>query len=155
MEFSAFVAGVHLAAVVGSELSESEVALRFIFFVGGSIASIYLVDKVLKKILKIEKNKSSTDSYVNDLHKKWDKIISLWSGIALTVITFILFNTNASINLFLLLPVAALPFLPTIIQVGFEKKYAENPNDYLYTLLGLGMSSGIIITLLLIFSPGI
>lgn len=154
MEFEAIVAVFHLAAVVGSGLSESEVALRFILFVGGSIASISIVDKVLKKILKVEKNKSSTDSYVNDLHKKWDKIISLGSGIALIIITSVLFNMDVSMNMALFLLVAGLTFLSTIVKIGFEKKYAENPDEYLYTLLGLAMSGGIVFTLWLIFSPG-
>lgn len=60
MELDAIVMGASLAAMVGEGASESEVALRFILFLGGSIASIYLVDMVLKKILKVEKKKSSS-----------------------------------------------------------------------------------------------
>lgn len=155
MEVSAIMAGVQFAAVVGNEFSESEVTLRFILFVGGSIASIYLVDKVLKKILKVEKNNLSAESYVNDAHKKWNKLISLVSCIALIIIMSIFFSEDISMNTAFFLLVTGLPFLLTIIKIGFEKKYAENPNDYLYTLLGLGLLSSIVITLLLILSPEI
>ncbi|EGA91328.1 hypothetical protein GPDM_00625 [Planococcus donghaensis MPA1U2] len=44
-----------LPILVGDGVSESEMAFRFILFIGGSILSIFLVDMLLRKILGVEK----------------------------------------------------------------------------------------------------
>lgn len=47
-----------------------------------------------------------------------------------------------------------IPISPIVLQIGFEKKYAENSNEYLHTLLGTGITIVIMGTLLFILSPG-
>lgn len=139
--------------LVGDGVSESEVALRFILFIGGSIASFYLVDMLLRKILKVEK-RSSEVSYVNDLHKKWDKIVRIGSGSVLIVLALIVLGFDFPIRPSLFLPIAILPISPIVLRIGFEKKYAKNPNEYLHTLLGMGITVVIMGTLLFVLSPG-
>ncbi|ANU09478.1 hypothetical protein A1A1_11842 [Planococcus antarcticus DSM 14505] len=153
MEFDAIVVGETLTAMVGEGVSESEVALRFILFVCGSIVSIYLVDMVLKKILKVEKKKSSSTRYINDLHRKWDRMISVGSGVLVLITLLIAFEYSSVFSSYLFMLGVIPVILQLLVQVGFEKKYAENPNEYLYTLLGAVTMSVSIITLLFIFSP--
>ncbi len=143
-----------LVAMVGDGASESEVALRFILFVGGSIAIIYLMNKIFGKLIGEGKKKSTANSYFNDLHKKWDKIVSVGSSFVLLVIVLVFWNTDLPTSTPLYLLIAAIAILPILVQLGFERKYAENPNEYLYTLLGVGISGVIIFTLLVILSPG-
>lgn len=140
--------------LVGDGVSESEMAFRFILFVGGSIASFYLVDMLLRKILRVEK-KSSEVSYVNDLHKKWYKIVRIVSGSVLIVLTLIVLGFGFPIFPSLFLLIAILPISPIVLRIGFEKKYAENSNEYLHTLLGTGITIVIMGTLLFILSPGL
>lgn len=56
VDFDAMSMRESIPILVGDGVSESEMAFRFILFVGGSIASFYLVDMLLRKILRVEKN---------------------------------------------------------------------------------------------------
>ncbi|ANU21933.1 DUF4181 domain-containing protein [Planococcus donghaensis] len=140
--------------LVGDGISESEMAFRFILFIGGSIVSIFLVDMLLRKILGVEKKKSVKDSHFNDLHKKWDEIVSTGSGIAVLILTLIIIGLDFTVNEYLFILIAIITIIPILVQVGFEKKYAKNPNEYLLTILGMAITVVIMGTLLFILSPG-
>ncbi|ANU14509.1 hypothetical protein B481_0272 [Planococcus halocryophilus Or1] len=135
-------------------VSGIEMAFRFILFIGGSIASIFLVDMLLRKILGVEKKKSVKDRHFNDLHKKWDNIVSTGSGIVVLILALIIIVSDSPVNIYWFLLAAVVPISPLLVRVGFEKKYAENPNEYLITLLRMVITIVIIGTLLNILSPG-
>ncbi|MCH4825466.1 MAG: DUF4181 domain-containing protein [Planococcus sp. (in: firmicutes)] len=136
--------------LVGDGVSESEMAFRFILFIGGSIAVIFLMNRLLKNFFGEEK-KSVEDRYINDSHKKWDRIVSRGSSIVLVILLLIFWNTDLPMNIPLFLIFA---ILPTLVQIGFERKYAKNPNEYLYKVLIMLVGSAVILTLLFILSPG-
>ncbi len=138
----------------GDSISESEMAFRFILFVGGSIVSIFLVDMLLRRMLWVEKKKSVKDRHFNDLHKKWDGILSASSGIAVLILALIIIEVGSPMNMYLFLLIAIITMIPIMVQVGFEKKYAKNPNEYLLTLLSMTITVVIMGTLLFILSPG-
>jgi len=140
--------------LIGDGVSESEMAFRFILFIGGSIVSIFLVDRLLRKILGVEKKKSVKDRHFNNLHKKWDGIVSTGSGIGVLILALIIIGLDSSINMYLFLLIAIITMIPILVQIGFEKKYAENPNEYLFTLLEMAITVVIMGTLLFILSPG-
>ncbi|MGB6409532.1 MAG: DUF4181 domain-containing protein [Planococcus donghaensis] len=143
-----------LPMLVGDGISESEMAFRFILFIGGSIVSFFVVDMLLRKILGVEKKESVKDRHFNALHKKWDGIVSTGSGISLLILTLIIIGLDSSINMYLFLLIAIITMIPILVQIGFEKKYAKNPNEYMLTILGLAITVVIMGTLLFILSPG-
>ncbi|AIY06893.1 hypothetical protein Plano_2928 [Planococcus sp. PAMC 21323] len=154
MDFDAMSMRESIPILVGDGVSESEMAFRFILFVGGSIAVIFLTNSLLKRISGDEKEKPVKDKYVNDLHKKWDRIVSIVSSIVLITILLILWNTDLSMSTPLFLVCSVFMILPVLVQIGFERKYAENPNEYLYTISVMGLAGAVVIALLWILSPG-
>lgn len=70
------------------------------------------------------------------------------------ILALIIIGLDSSINMYLFLLIAIITMIPILVQIGFEKKYAENPNEYLFTLLEMGITVVIIGTLLFILSPG-
>jgi len=100
---------------------------------------------ILRKILKIEKEKKPFFSYnhLNDSHRKID-----W-GIRITsVITIITTNMLVVVehypNYFLLIPIFLI-LLDYPVRAFFERKYSKNPKQYILTL-----SEGVLIFLALV-----
>lgn len=154
MDFDVMTIKESMPILVGEGISESEMAFRFILFVGGSIAVIFLTNSLLRKISGDEKKKPGKDKYVNDLHKKWDRIVSTGSSIVLITILLILWTTDLRMSTPLFLVCAVFMILPIFVQIGFERKYAENPNEYLYKIPVMGLAGAVIVALLWILSPG-
>lgn len=122
----------------------------FVLVVFGVIA---LVKLILRKVLKIEKEKNSFFSYnhLNDLHRKID-----WGIRIISVITIITTNILVVIenypNYFLLLPIFLMG-LDYPVRVFFERKYSKNPKQYMLTLSeGVLMLLAIVLLIQLNFS---
>jgi len=100
---------------------------------------------ILRKVLKIEKEKNPFFSYnhLNDSHRKID-----WGIRIISVITII--TTNILVvfehypNYFLLIPIFLIG-LDYPVRAFFERKYSKNPKQYILTL-----SEGVLIFLALV-----
>ncbi|PFG12205.1 DUF4181 domain-containing protein [Bacillus sp. es.036] len=112
---------------------------------------LYYLKKALRKWLKVEKKSMFSYNHVNDTHRKLDWTIRI--SFMLLLISGLFINIER-------IPLEPLWYLQThIIMFGFiivtetvraimEKRYAENKNDYLFTLFQLGV---IVVFLLSLF----
>lgn len=92
------------------------------------------VKLILRKVLKIEKEKNSFFSYnhLNDLHRKIDWGIRIISVITIITTNILVVFENYP-NYFLLLPIFLIG-LDYPVRAFFERKYAKNPKQYMLTL---------------------
>lgn len=94
---------------------------------------------VMRRWLGIEKRKLVFDPMVNDHHKKIDTRLRD-SFIVVIFIGFLINSTRRDLNqdpLLILEPwflVIVFIIFDELLQAYMERKYAKNPNDYLYTL---------------------
>ncbi|EPD52053.1 DUF4181 domain-containing protein [Paenisporosarcina sp. FSL H8-0542] len=104
-----------------------------------------VVKLLLKKVLKIEKEKNSFFSYnhINNLHRKIDWGIRITSIITI-IITNILVIVENYPNYLLLIPIFCIG-LDYPVRAFFERKYSQNPKQYILTL-----SEGVIMLLAIV-----
>lgn len=112
-----------------------DVGWRAVLFLLGTASSIFLMNGFLRKILGVERRKFFSTVHVNDLHKKWDRILNVGAGIVVFVMSFALIEYGPVISMYVLVLTAAIGILQVVIRAIFEKKHAENPHEYMYTLL--------------------
>jgi signal transduction histidine kinase len=130
----------------------SDFWLKFFLFLLIYGLLIFFFNRVMRKWFKVKKKKLFSYNHLNEKHKKVDWIIRITFVILIIVGGFY----NAIQN-----PLERIWFLEThIVMFAFilasetvravmEKRYAENRNDYKYTLSQLGFIS---LSLLLIFT---
>ena len=119
---------------------------RFVLFLLGTGSSIYLVNILLRKIFGVERKEFFSDNRVNEAHKKWDRIANGLSAVIVFIMSFAIYEYGPAASLYLLLITVALGLVQVLVRAGFEKKYAENPNEYLYTLFESLTTAVIIVT---------
>ncbi len=122
------------------------VGWRLVLFLLGTVSSIFLMNGFLRQILGVERRKFFSTEHVNDLHKKWDRIVNIGAGIIVFILSMSLIGYGPVISLYVVVITAVIGALQVLIRAGFEKKYAENPNDYLYTILESLTGTVILIT---------
>nr|WP_285228689.1 DUF4181 domain-containing protein [Planococcus sp. ISL-110] len=105
-----------------------------------------MVNLSLRKILGVQRRKFFSTEHVNDLHKKWDRILNVGAGIVVFIMSFALIEYGPVISMYILIITAVIGTLQILIRAGFEKNHAENPNDYMYTLLEALAGTVILIT---------
>ncbi len=94
---------------------------------------------VMRRWLGIEKRKLFFDTTLNDHHKKIDTRLRD-SFIVLLIIGYLINSTRMDLNqdpLLFLEPwflIIIMIISNELVQAYMERKYAKNPNDYLYTL---------------------
>ena len=93
-----------------------------------------VVKLILRKVLKIEKEKNSFFSYnhLNDLHRKIDWGIRITSVITIITTNILVVIENYP-NYFLLIPFFFIG-LDFLVRAFFERKYSQNPKQYILTL---------------------
>ncbi|MBT2571055.1 DUF4181 domain-containing protein [Planococcus sp. ISL-110] len=123
-----------------------DVGWRVVLFLFGTLSSIFLVNLSLRKILGVQRRKFFSTEHVNDLHKKWDRILNVGAGIVVFIMSFALIEYGPVISMYILIITAVIGTLQILIRAGFEKNHAENPNDYMYTLLEALAGTVILIT---------
>jgi hypothetical protein len=114
---------------------------------------IVVVKVLLRKVLKIEKEKNSFFSYnhLNDSHRKIDWGIRIISVITIITTNILVVFENYP-NYFLLIPIFLIG-LDYPVRAFFEKKYSTNPKQYILTLSeGVLMLLAIVIFIQLNFS---
>lgn len=110
--------------------------LRFGIIIVCMFAVNSLLKAILRKLLKIEKVKKEFFSYnhINELHRKIDKGLRIFSTISLiTLYTVLLFYYEDLIYLFFF-AVLAFAILDFMITAFFEWKYTLYPKQSILTL---------------------
>ncbi|MGE7978931.1 DUF4181 domain-containing protein [Psychrobacillus sp. NPDC093200] len=94
-----------------------------------------IVKLLLRKLLKIEKEKKSFFSYnhINELHRKIDWAIRITSTIAFIVINILIIIEDYSINLIINASFFYI-VLDYAVRAFFECKYSQNPKQYILTI---------------------
>ncbi|SES07253.1 DUF4181 domain-containing protein [Psychrobacillus sp. OK032] len=94
-----------------------------------------IVKLLLRKLIKIEKEKKSFFSYnhINDLHRKIDWAIRIISTIAFIVTNILIITREYSINLILITSFFYI-LLDYAVRAFFECKYSQNPKQYILTI---------------------
>lgn len=110
-----------------------------LFILVGVLALIiFIFSWIMRKVLRVERKKWFSNNYVNDIHKKYDIGLRVFSVFAIVIAVIFLiknasdFSTDISFSLFLI------GFSFTVVQELFraymEWKYVKEKNDYLFTL---------------------
>ena len=109
--------------------------LKFGFFILIVIATISVVKFMLRKILKIEKQKKDFFSYdyINDQHKKIDKWVRWgWLPVSAVVIYLVLFQ-ELPVVIYLLLFIAWMA-TDAFVRAYFQWKHSEQPKESVLTI---------------------
>ena len=95
-----------------------------------------IVKLLLRKILKIEKEKKPFFSYnhINELHGKIDWTIRITFMIALIVINSLIIIEDYSIYLIIIASSFFYIVLDYAVRAFFECKYSQNPKQYILTI---------------------
>ena len=119
--------------------------IKLVLFVLGVFVLIMVVKLLLRKVLKIEKEKKPFLSYnhINNLHRNIDWGMRITSVIVIIVTNMLVIVENYP-NYFLLLPIFII-LLDYPIRAFFERKYSQNPKQYILTL-----TEGVLILLALV-----
>jgi Domain of unknown function (DUF4181) len=113
--------------------------LKFFLLLGILSLLIYLFNKIMRKWLKVEKKKFFSYNHVNNKHKKIDWIIRISFLVILiisTTINIIRIQKGNEEIWFLETHVLVFAFIivSETARAIMERKYAENRNDYLFTI---------------------
>lgn len=115
------------------------------------LSVFYLLDVLLRRYLKLEKVNFFKNNYVNDKHQKIDwtlrfmlvfgylvMAIIMSSGEKTTTTFFFIFVSYSLLNAIVL----------ELVRAYMQKKYAENKNEYIPTLIQLSLLIIVVPTLL-------
>lgn len=133
-------------------LIPDDFGLKMIIFIGGMFAILLLVNLFLRKVLGVEKRSFLKAGYVNDRHKK----IEIYIGIAgvIGVGAAAIYGYGKS-ELYPIYATVIIALISTLYRVYMEKNYAENPREYLFTLLEFPLSILFILSLASFLFPDI
>ena len=109
--------------------------VKMLIFLVVTVGSIVLFNAMMRKLLKVERRKFFSYNFVNNLHKKGEWTIRI-SFIIILIVIGIVFQNSLFISIGLLTLFVSL----TIFRAIIEKKYVENPKEYLYTLSETGFA---------------
>ncbi|SES34391.1 DUF4181 domain-containing protein [Psychrobacillus sp. OK032] len=96
----------------------------------------FIFNKVITKVLKVDKKSSFSNSYVNDLHKKIGGILSITFLVIIIVFNMRQFESpELAKSPWYFLGVLMIYFvIDQLVRAFMEWKYAINRKDYIYTL---------------------
>lgn len=116
---------------------ESSFWLKLLFLIAVLSLAIFLFNALMRKLLKVERPKAFSYNHVNDTHKKIDWSIRILFIFLMLVGGFIN-ATRLDEETYLFLEtwflLFVLVFITETIRAVMERKYAKNPNAYLYTV---------------------
>lgn len=116
------------------------VFVKLIFLISIFGVCSFIINKFIREWLNVEKKKIFSDNFVNDTHRKIERII----GITFICFVFIGVLINISRE-----PLKPIWFLETqfllfafiivlqIVRIIMGKRYAENKNDYIFSAIQL------------------
>lgn len=114
------------------------------FFLIGSAVVIFLLNMLLRKMLGVEKRKRFSNNYVNEKHQRIDWTIRMVAVFAVVITAIFAFY---SIQIYMMFIFVIFGAIQETVRAVMEKKYAKNPNDYLFTLIQFPLSIIVIFTL--------
>lgn len=121
------------------------VGWRVILFIMGVGASTFLVNTLLRQIFGVERKPLFSKSEEYEGQKKWDRILSGVSAAAAFSVPLLLFEYGAA-SFYVLLISVVIGMAQLVVQAAFQKKHAENPYEYMYTLMQSLTTTIIIVT---------
>lgn len=113
-------------------LIPDDFGLKMVLFIGGMFAILFLVNLFLRKIVGVEKRSFLKAGYVNDRHKKVEILIGIAGAIGVGAAAIYGFGKSGMYPIYATVIVA---LISTLYRAYMERKYAENPREYLFTLL--------------------
>lgn len=96
------------------------------------VAILFLVNLFLKKVLGVEKRNIFKANYVNARHKKVEFYLDIVGTVGMVAALIYGYEHGALYPIYASV-VAAL--IVTLYKAYMERKYAENPREYIFTLL--------------------
>ncbi|TMU85052.1 DUF4181 domain-containing protein [Bacillus sp. BHET2] len=111
--------------------------LKLMLLLIGFSTITFLFNRVMRKWLKVEKKKWFSYNHLNDTHMKMDWTLRISFVIVLVIGFFINVTRGPSESIwFLETPFLVIVFviISETVRAIMEKKYAENKNDYLFTI---------------------
>lgn len=105
--------------------------------------AIYLISRGLSKLLGVKRSAFGNDPPVNEMHRKLDWIFRI-SGIVCIIAIYFTFPPESG-SVYLVLAPIAIGFISEMFRAVMEKKYAENPNEYKYTVIHFPVVLGVIL----------
>lgn len=105
---------------------------KFVLFLLGMVAILFLVNLFLRKVLGVEKRSLMKASYVNDRHKKFEFYIGIAGAIGVGAAAIYGYGKSGLYPIYATVIVA---LISTLYRAYMERKYAENPREYIFTLL--------------------
>lgn len=137
--------------VMFGNLISQDFEVKILIFIIGCFVSIMIINAVLRKVLNVERRKLFSYNFVNDLHKKGEWIIRISFVLIFTTIS--IYGVYNPFTPYFIYAAIAFGILLSGFRAIIEKKYAENPRDYLYTLSELGFAFIIIFVMMFIVFP--
>ncbi|PKH12041.1 MULTISPECIES: DUF4181 domain-containing protein [Planomicrobium] len=105
---------------------------KFVLFLLGMVAILFLVNLFLKKVLGVEKRNIFKANYVNARHEKVEFYLNIAGTVGMVAALIYGYEHGALYPIYASV-VAAL--IVTLYKAYMERKYAENPREYIFTLL--------------------
>ncbi|MCZ8535392.1 DUF4181 domain-containing protein [Psychrobacillus psychrodurans] len=111
---------------------------------------ISIVKLLLRNLLKIDKVKKEFFSfnYINELHRKIDKGLRIFSAITLITLSFVMFFYYEDLIYLTLIAVIVFMVLDYMVRAFFEWKYTQYPKQSILTLSEMFL---ILIAIIIVF----
>ena len=116
-----------------------EIALFFLL----TGVAIYLVSRGLSNLLGVKRNAFRNATPVNGLHQKVERTFQA-SGIVCIIVIYFTFPPESG-TMYMMLSAIAIGFFSEMFRAVMEKKYAENPNEYKYTVIHFPVVLGVVL----------
>lgn len=131
---------------------ESTFWLKLVLLLTVFLVLMALFNAIMRRWLGVEKPKAFSHNHVNDRHRRIDWSIRIFF-IALMILGYFVNVTRLPQEPYLLLEtwflLFVLLFVTEIIRAVMERRYAKNPNAYIYTISQLAL---ILVFLILLFA---
>ncbi|WP_422124595.1 DUF4181 domain-containing protein [Planococcus sp. X10-3] len=121
----------------------SDFSWKLILFLVVAAIILFLVNLLLRKLLNVEKRSFLSPGFVNDRHEKVEFRLGIIAAVLVAVVTI----NSGFRGLYPLYATLAAGLLITLYRAYMEKKYAENPNQYLFTLLDFTIAVVLVLSL--------
>ena len=125
-------------------MGEGEFFVRLLLMASLYGIGLFLINKFTSTWLTVKKKKLFSNDYVNDKHKKIDRMIRI-SFVFFVIIVCIINISRQSLNslgpLQIQILLSASIIASEIVRILMEKRYSENKNDYIFTAIHLAALS--------------
>ncbi|WP_286166413.1 DUF4181 domain-containing protein [Bacillus sp. E(2018)] len=127
--------------------------MKFLFIISIYGLLVFTFNKIIRKWLKVEKKKLFSYNHLNRSHKKIDWTIRIASVFILIISSIInIYRTEKLWILESYVLVFLFIIVSETVRAVMEWRYAENKNDYLYTMIQLAF---VILFLLMVYNTNL